>query len=324
MPTRLVISCGDVNGIGLRCLAGAVEHATIDAALHIVITPDVLRSCMSAYALPGSFDGTTWTIGTRRIDVEPLAINVQITPGIPSDTASRLAIASLERAFAMAASSDADAIVTLPISKHALQRVGWPYPGQTEMAAALSSGTPLMVLCTRDVRVALATVHIPIRRVADALSEALIVERLHQLQNHLRTDIGITEPRIAVLALDPHAGDNGAIGTDDQTIVAPAIEQARTASIDAHGPFPADGFFAFGAYRTFDGILAMYHDQGLIPLKLLAKGAGVNVTAGLSVVRTSPDHGTAYDRALQADVDHASTLEAIEMAIAIAERRRSV
>lgn len=324
MPVRLAITCGDVNGIGLRCLAGAVQHANLDALLRLVITPDVLHSCINTYALPGSFDGTTWTVGATRIDVEPLGIDVHVTPGIPGDDASLMAIASLERAFAMAASSEADAVVTLPISKHALQRVGWPYPGQTEMAAAHSSGTPLMVLCTRDVRVALATVHIPIRKVADALTEELIVERLHQLRNHLRTDIGITEPRIAVLALDPHAGDNGVIGTDDQTVVAPTIEQARAASIDAHGPFPADGFFAFGAYRTFDGILAMYHDQGLIPLKLLAKGAGVNVTAGLPVVRTSPDHGTAYDRALQADVDHASTLEAIEMAIAIAERRRGV
>ncbi|MBU3741540.1 MAG: 4-hydroxythreonine-4-phosphate dehydrogenase PdxA [Candidatus Kapabacteria bacterium] len=324
MPVRLAITCGDVNGIGLRCLAGAVGHATIDAALRLVITPDVLRSCIDAYALPGSFDGTAWTIGATRIAVEPLGIDVHVTPGAPGDEASRLAIASLARAFAMAASSEADAVVTLPISKHALQRVGWPYPGQTEMAAAHSSGTPLMVLCTRDVRVALTTVHIPIRRVADTLTESLIVERLHQLRNHLVDDLGIDHPRLAVLAIDPHAGDGGAIGTDDQKVVAPAIQQARAQSLDAHGPFPADGFFAFGAYRAFDGILAMYHDQGLIPLKLVAKGAGVNVTAGLSVVRTSPDHGTAYDRALRADVDHASTLEAIEMAIAIAQRRRSV
>lgn len=321
MRRRLIISCGDVNGIGLRCFVAAMQHAPLDADVTLAISPSVLEQCIEAYSLPRSVTADAWQIGSNTVTIDPLPSSAVLTPGMPDDEVSRLAIASLDRAIDSVRSGTADAMVTLPINKNALQQVGWPFPGQTEMVAAGVGGTPLMVLCTRDVRVALATVHIPLRRVADALSIAGIVDRIRQLHDHVRSDVGVAQPRIAVLAIDPHAGDHGTIGDDDGRIVAPAIAAAQAEGIDAHGPFPADGFFAFGAYRSFDGILAMYHDQGLIPLKLLAQGAGVNVTAGLSVVRTSPDHGTAYDRALADDVDAASTREALEMAVTIADRR---
>ena len=321
MRRRLIISCGDVNGIGLRCFAAALGQSRLDADVALAISPSVLEQCIHAYGLPSTVHDGTWQIGSNTVTIDPLPSSAVLTPGMPDDDISRLAMASLDRAIDSVRSGTADAMVTLPINKHALQRVGWSYPGQTEMVAAGVGGTPLMVLCTRDVRVALATVHIPLRRVAEALSIDGIVDRIRQLHDHVRADVGIAQPRIAVLAVDPHAGDHGTIGDDDGRIVAPAIATAQAEGIDAHGPFPADGFFAFGAYRTFDGILAMYHDQGLIPLKVLAQGAGVNVTAGLRVVRTSPDHGTAYDRALAADVDAASTREALEMAVAIADRR---
>jgi len=321
MRRRLIISCGDVNGIGLRCFVGALLQAPLAADVTLAISPSVLEQCIEAYDLPQSLMADSWQIGSNTVTIDPLPSSAVLTPGMPDDEVSRLAIASLYRTIDSVRSGTADAMVTLPINKHALQRVGWSYPGQTEMVAAGVGGTPLMVLCTRDVRVALATVHIPLRRVADALSIDGIVDRIRQLHDHVRTDVGITQPRIAVLAIDPHAGDHGTIGDDDGRIVAPAIAAAQAESIDTHGPFPADGFFAFGAYRSFDGILAIYHDQGLIPLKLLAQGAGVNVTAGLSVVRTSPDHGTAYDRALADDVDAASTREALEMAVTIADQR---
>ncbi|MBU3680270.1 MAG: 4-hydroxythreonine-4-phosphate dehydrogenase PdxA, partial [Candidatus Kapabacteria bacterium] len=263
------------------------------------------------------------TVGSHSITVEPLDNDVNITPGMAADDASRHAIASLEFAFENVRSGTFDAVVTLPINKHALGLVGWQYPGQTEMAAAFADGEPLMVLCTRTLHVALATVHIPLRDVGDALSTDAVLRRIIQLHNHLRTRAGVTSPRIAVLGLNPHAGEQGRIGTEDEHIIRPAIDHANQMGIDATGPVAADGFFGFGAYRNVEGVLAMYHDQGLIPLKLLAKGAGVNVTAGLSIIRTSPDHGTAYDAVHRADIDSASTCLAIEMAIEMSQRRSS-
>ena len=183
------------------------------------------------------------------------------------------------------------------------------------MLGAYSSGEPLMVLCTQDVRVALVTVHVPLRNVSDLITPELVQRRTQQLMLHLRDRIGIAEPSIAILALNPHAGDDGVIGDEDTRVIAPAIAAMQQQGLNVSGPHPADGFFAFGAYKKYNGILAMYHDQGLIPLKLLAQGAGVNVTAGLSVVRTSPDHGTAYDAALHGEIDSSSTVLAIKMAI---------
>jgi 4-hydroxythreonine-4-phosphate dehydrogenase len=311
---NIIITCGDVNGIGLRCLARAVEHFDVDAQLQIVISPDVLRQCVSVYRLGGEVLGTTWRIANRDISIEPLTDKFSVTPGTPSDAASRMAVASLERALDRTRSGAADCIVTLPVSKHALQRVGWPYPGQTEMVATYASGDPMMVLCTRDLHVALATVHVPLRDVASLLSAELIVHRIHQLHDHLQRRIGIDRPRLALLGLNPHASEGGRIGDEDVHICAPAVDMLRQSGIDVSGPFPADGFFGFGSYQHYDGVLAMYHDQGLIPLKLLAKGAGVNVTAGLSIIRTSPDHGTAYDMATVDEIDAQSTRLALQLA----------
>lgn len=318
---KIIITCGDVNGIGLRCLAGAVEQLHKSAELHLAITPSVLRSCIEHYHLPASLDGSVWTVGGHSITIEPLTEHVTLAPGGAADDASRLALASLEFAFENVYAGDFDAVVTLPINKHALGRVGWEYPGQTEMAAAYAEGEPLMVLCTRTLHVALTTVHIPLREVANALTTDGILRRIIQLHEHLRTRMRIEMPRLAILGINPHAGEKGRIGVEDETIIRPAIDQARAIGIDATGPFAADGFFGFGAYQHVDGVLAMYHDQGLIPLKLLAKGAGVNVTAGLSIIRTSPDHGTAYDAVRSADIDSASTRLAIEMAIEMTQSR---
>lgn len=315
MAKRIVITSGDVNGIGLRCLARALDQKRFDAELSLAIAPSVLEHALDVYGLSGSVDGLVWTLHNQSINIVPLTQTCTITPGVASPDVSRHAIASLESAITQTVAGTYDAVVTLPINKHALTSVGWPYAGQTEMLGALSNGEPLMVLCTKDVRVALATVHVPLRNVSDLITSELVHRRTQQLIQHLRDRIGIAEPSIAILAVNPHAGDDGVIGDEDTRIVAPAITVMRQQGHNVTGPHPADGFFAFGAYKKYDGILAMYHDQGLIPLKLLAQGAGVNVTAGLSIVRTSPDHGTAYDLALCAEIDSASTELAIEMAI---------
>lgn len=316
MP-RIIITSGDVNGIGLRCLAGALHGPHIDAELWLAIAPEVLRDAMTAYGLQGSLTDNVWSIGNHVVHLHPIDVACTVTPGVPSDDASRHAVASLDIAIASTVNKTYDAVVTLPISKNALARVGWTYPGQTEMLGAYSNGTPLMVLCTYDVRVALATVHVPLRDVSAMITPALLEQRVEQLSDHLRNRCGIAEPSIAVFALNPHAGDSGVIGDEDDRVIAPTIEHLRAAGHRVSGPHPADGFFAFGAYKNYDGILAMYHDQGLIPLKLLAQGAGVNVTAGLTIIRTSPDHGTAYDRAINAEIDAASTRLAIDMAISM-------
>lgn len=317
---HLVITCGDVNGIGLRCLAAAAEQAPFQAELTLLIDVDTLRQVISEYDLPGAIEANVWRINSTSIRLRSIGAFAQLTPGVERDDAARLAIASLEAACELVTSGAAQAMVTLPISKHALRRVGWPYPGQTEMIATHAGAEPLMVLCTRTLHVALATIHVPIHRVAGLITSERIAQRITALHDHLRLRIGIDEPRIAVLGLNPHAGEHGEIGREDDEIIRPAIEQCRIAGLRVSGPYPADGFFGFGAYEQYDGVLAMYHDQGLIPLKLLAKGAGVNVTAGLPVIRTSPDHGTAYDRVRRADIDSASTRLAIEMAIEMANR----
>lgn len=319
---RIVISCGDVNGIGLLCIAGAIGTAPREASYTLAIDTETLRDAVRVYQLPGTITTDTWHVDDVTISLAPIDTPSKVTPGIASDTASRCAIASLELARTMCRDGRADAMVTLPINKHALASVGWPYPGQTEMVADGGNGEPLMVLSSGSVRVALATVHVPLRDVVAALSVDRICARIEQLHDHCRRDYGISSPSIAVLAVDPHAGDHGTIGTADTELTLPAIARTREAGMQVDGPFPADGFFAFGAYRSYDGILAMYHDQGLIPLKVLAQGGGVNTTAGIDIVRTSPDHGTAYQLAAGGVVvDTRSTTEALALACAFVRQR---
>ncbi len=324
MNIALSVSCGDVNGIGLRCFAGACQSQTFNASIELAIDDQTLKAAISAYRLPTAYINGRWTLGANEITIIPVNAPSGVVAGKAQDDAARCAIASLETAIARTANGTSDALVTLPINKYALTRVGWPFPGQTEMVAAAVNETPLMVLCTREVRVALATVHVALSNVSSALSVEGIVERIAALKHHLVVDLGLIDPQIAVLSVDPHAGENGVIGTVDGDIVKPAIALALANGYHADGPHAADGFFAFGAYRKYDGIVAMYHDQGLIPLKLIAHGAGVNCTAGLRIVRTSPDHGTAYELAALGNVDSESTAEAIEMAILIARNRRTL
>jgi 4-hydroxythreonine-4-phosphate dehydrogenase len=213
----------------------------------------------------------------------------------------------------------------MPVAKSSLYLAGWKYPGHTEMLADYcQSQEHLMILMTDRVRVALATIHIPLSRINQILSSELIISKTITLHECLKTDFGIDSPAIAVLGLNPHAGEDGALGEEENKIILPAIKKLNVSGIRAEGPFPADGFFAHGAYRNYDAILAMYHDQGLIPLKMLAAGGGVNFTAGLPIVRTSPDHGTAYSIAGKNEANSQSSYDAIISAIEIVKRRKSI
>ena len=213
-----------------------------------------------------------------------------------------------------------DAIVTAPFDKETVQADDFRYTGHTEYLAAELGGEAMMIMCSDVLRVGLVTKHIPVSEIARSITKERIVKELHTLRRSLVEDFGIVEPRIAVMALNPHAGDGGLLGREEQEIIKPAIVEAFGEGVLAFGPFAADGLFAGGGYAKYDGILAMYHDQGLAPFKSLSPD-GVNFTAGLSAVRTSPDHGTAFDIAGKDKADPQSMRNAIYAAIDIVEHR---
>ncbi len=250
--------------------------------------------------------------------------DTKVDPGQATPIAGEAAIAALTRAAADLRSGDIDVLVTAPINKNTIHGENFNFPGHTEfLEAEVGEGRKaIMIMCSEYLRVALVTIHDAISEVAPKITKEAVTERLITFNRSLVEDFGIHGPRIAVLSLNPHAGDNGVIGAEDVEIIAPAIEDANRKRVLAFGPYPADGFFGSGAYKKFDGVLAMYHDQGLIPFKLLAAENGVNFTAGLPVVRTSPDHGTAYDIAGQGIADEQSLREAIYSALDIYRNRR--
>ena len=243
-----------------------------------------------------------------------------VEPGRATEEAAKQALDALEKASADLVAGDLAAVVTAPINKESMQKVGFGFTGHTEYFASKAEGEPMMIMCSETLRVALQTVHIPVDKVAESLSAEKITASLVALRHTLKQDFGVVEPRIAVLSLNPHAGDGGLLGTEEQEIIRPAIIEAVNQGVLAFGPLAADGLFAGGGYKKYDAILAMYHDQGLTPFKALSP-EGVNFTAGLNIIRTSPDHGTAYDIAGKDMADAQSMRSAIYEAIDIIRRR---
>ena len=243
--------------------------------------------------------------------------------GTNNELAGRLSELSLNMACRDLKENKIDAIVTAPINKDNIQSETFKFHGHTEyFAHHFQTPNVMMMMVAEDLRLAFVTHHLPLQEVSAALSVDLIYDKLVLLHKTLKTDFACTNPRIAVLALNPHASDNGLIGKEEQEVIHPAIQKAFDNKINAFGPFPADGFFAAEKYRQFDAVLAMYHDQGMIPFKLLSHGEGVNYTAGLPVVRTSPAHGTAYDIAGKNLADGQSFRNAIYLAIDILHNRQ--
>lgn len=324
---NIAITIGDCNGIGIEILIKALHKVGSDtqADFTIVSNRQTLQEYINYMNLDAKLLGEKLVAGNREFQILDCMAYSPVNFGIVSRTAGELAAESIERAVSGALSGEFDAIVTMPVSKEALYLAGWKYPGHTEMIAdRCGSNQPLMILAGGNLRVALATIHIPLRQVAESLNSNNLNSLLNLFNKSLISDFAIKEPRIAMLGLNPHAGEGGNIGTEELAIIQPSIEHCRAWGINVQGPFPADGFFAHGEYTGYDGILAMYHDQGLIPLKLLAGGAGVNFTAGLKIIRTSVDHGTAFGIAGKGVADEKSALNAIEMAIEIAENRANV
>ncbi len=290
-------------------------------------SPKVAAYHRKAFDLPVNFSivNTASEAAPNRLSVVNCTDDeVKVEFSKPDSEAGKAAFGALERAIEEYKEGLIDAIVTAPINKHTIQSESFAFPGHTEyIEEKLGDGQKaLMILMKDDLRVALVTGHLPVREIAASLSKELIEEKLAIFHRSLKVDFGIGAPRIAVLSLNPHAGDEGLLGTEEQEIIIPAIKEMAAKGILCYGPYPADGFMGSGNFNHFDGILAMYHDQGLAPFKSLAMDEGVNYTAGLPVVRTSPAHGTAYDIAGKGVAEEGSFRQAIYTAIDVFRNRK--
>ncbi len=325
---NIAVTSGDCNGIGPEAFfkALAILHKKQSGSFphfQLIINPKTLQEYLKKLKISFEIKSNILKFGDFNIGLIDCRNYSKVQFGIDSKQSGALAGESINLALDFLKNGKSNAILTLPISKNAIQSAGFNFPGHTEMIASFFGvNQPLMILTSGKVRVALATIHEPLRKVPELLSDNQLIETIRIFNKSLKQDFNIPKPSIAVLGLNPHAGESGKIGTEENEIIIPAIKKCRALRINAVGPFPSDGFFGFGEYKKFDGILAMYHDQGLIPLKLLAKGGGVNFTAGLPIVRTSPDHGTAFPIAGKGIADPKSTLEAILLAMKICNHRK--
>ena len=325
---KIGITQGDTNGIGWEIILKALA----DPRMTELFTPVVYGSPKAAAYYRNtvaeieafSFNPVASAAEARRGKANLVACGetADIAPGKPTPEAGRAAVEALCAAMRDLKAGHLDALVTAPFDKETVQADDFRYTGHTEYLAAELEGEAMMILCSDVLRVGLVTKHIPVSEIARNITKERIVRDLDTLRRALIEDFGIVEPRIAVMALNPHAGDGGLLGREEQEIIRPAIVEAFSKGVLAFGPFAADGLFAGGGYAKYDGILAMYHDQGLAPFKSLSPD-GVNFTTGLSAVRTSPDHGTAFDIAGKDKADPQSMRNAIYAAIDIAEHRRA-
>lgn len=326
---RIGITQGDINGIGYEVILKSFEDPTmLELCTPIVYgSPKIMTYHRKVLNLETSF-----TIINSASEVQHGKINVvncnedevKVDLGKPSRESGKAAFDALEKAMTEYKEGLFDVLVTAPIHKQMIQSEAFTFPGHTEyIEQSVGEGAKaLMILASERLRVALVTGHVPVSKVSSVLTKELIEEKLQLFNTSLKSDFGIGAPRIAVLSLNPHAGDGGVIGTEEETIITPAIKAMREQGIICYGPFPADGFFGNGTYTHFDGVLAMYHDQGLTPFKVLAMDEGVNFTAGLPLVRTSPDHGTAFDIAGKGEASENSFRQAVYMAIDIFRNRK--
>jgi 4-hydroxythreonine-4-phosphate dehydrogenase len=257
------------------------------------------------------------------LPVLPIPLGAAVVPGRPDPANAAAVVASIERATQLALAGDAGGVVTNPINKAALYQVGFAYPGHTEFLAALTgvAGREIMMLASPMLRVVPVTVHVSLRDALAMLTTEMIVAASRTTAAALRRDFGIAAPRLAIAGVNPHAGEQGALGSEDAALVQPAIDVLRAEGIDVSGPWPPDTMFTAAARKRYDVAICMYHDQALIPLKTLDMDHGVNVTLGLPIVRTSPDHGTAFDIAGKGVADPTSLIAAIELGARLAERR---
>ena len=322
MKPIVAITAGDTNGVGYEVIIKSLLAGYMFEIMRPVIYGNAMVAKQHIQTLDEEFHNVTWNIITDARQAKDGRLNLiscypDNTPvqfGVITPEANKAAKAALDRACADLKEGAVQALITAPLNKEALGG------GHTEYLAARFEGDQLMMLCSGALRVALVCNHVALADIPAQITEERILNKLTILNNSLKRDFGLEKPRIAVLALNPHAGDQGLLGKEEQEIIVPAMEKAKEQGIWTFGPYAADGFFGTGHFSHFDAVLAMYHDQGLIPFKTLDM-SGVNFTAGLNIVRTSPDHGTGYDIAGKNLADPSSMRNAIFMAIDVLRQR---
>jgi 4-hydroxythreonine-4-phosphate dehydrogenase len=326
MTRALALTQGDPAGIGpeiaLKAWVARQEHGL--APFFVLSDPAFLARTAARLGLDvpiqATEPGAAAAIFDTALPVVPLSAEVAARPGEPDAATAAGTIESIERAVALAQAGQAAAVVTCPIAKHVLYAAGFCHPGHTEFLAVLAAPPggpvprPVMMLWSEDLAVVPVTIHIPLKDVRSALTEDLIVETARIVAHDLRVRFGLERPRLALCGLNPHAGEAGTMGREDAEVIAPAIGRLQAEGIDASGPWPADTMFHARARRGYDAALAMYHDQALIPIKTIAFDDGVNVTLGLPFIRTSPDHGTAFDIAARGIARPDSLVAALRLA----------
>jgi 4-phospho-D-threonate 3-dehydrogenase / 4-phospho-D-erythronate 3-dehydrogenase len=306
--SRIILTTGDPNGIGPEIILKIFEknnHRNYD--LFIAGNKKV-------------FDYYSKLLGIKNIPVKkfidvPLSPKYKIQPGKIDKLAGKFAGDCINKGIQLCLSKEFDSVVTLPVNKESLNKGGYKFPGHTEMLTKLAgSGNTAMMLISKKLSISPLTTHIPLKEVSKNLNQEKIIGKIITVNNSLVKDFKIKNPKLAMLALNPHAGDGGEIGNEEIKVLIPVIDKMRSTGFNISGPFPADSFFATKSYKRFDLTFSAYHDQGLIPFKMLEFERGVNYTAGLKIIRTSPDHGTAFDIAGLGRADIRSTLEAIKIA----------
>lgn len=329
--TIIAITQGDINGIGYEVILKTLaEPRVYDDFVPVIYgsskAAGFYRKQLDIQGLNLNIINTVEEAHAKKINIINCTDeDIRVEPGKATEEAGKAAFAALERATADMQKGLVDALVTAPINKKNIQSAEFHFPGHTEYLEQVfgEKNSSLMLLVNDVMRVAVVTGHIPVKNITSVITKELILEKLKTLNQSLKQDFTVIRPRIAVLGLNPHAGDEGVIGDEEETIIKPALEEAQKTGLLCFGPYAADGFFGSGHFNKFDGILAMYHDQGLIPFKTVSMESGVNYTAGLSAVRTSPAHGTAYDLAGQNLASEESFRQALFMAYDILQNRKS-
>jgi 4-hydroxythreonine-4-phosphate dehydrogenase len=321
------ITCGDINGIGMEIIIKTfADHRILEQCTPVIFASNKLINFYRKSVPDAHFNYQNIKDFTK---VNPKQINIYnsweeeivISPGQLTETGGRYAVKSLMSAAEALKQRQIQGLITAPIHKKNVQSAEFNHTGHTPFLKTIAGANDvLMLLYAMNLRVALVTEHIPVREVAQHITREAILSKLNLLHASLRRDFGIDKPRIAVLGLNPHAGDEGLIGKEEEQVIQPAIKEAKQNKL-VFGPYSADAFFARRSYLQFDAVLAMYHDQGLIPFKTIAVGEGVNFTAGLPFVRTSPDHGTAFDIAGKNQADETSFMTAVFECVDIINRR---
>jgi len=324
---KVGISVGDINGIGTEIIL----KTFVDSRMLELCTPVLFASSkiisihkkkLNINTQIHSIENISKAVNGKINVLNVWKENVSLDFGKETKEGGKYAFLSLEAAVKALQKNEIDILVTAPINKHNIQSDKFNFKGHTEFLEVSLEGDSLMILMNDDIKIGLITGHIPVQKIAETITAELLIKKVNLMYNSLIQDFAIRKPKIAVLGLNPHCGDHGVIGSEDDEIVKPTLEHLQKQGKLVYGPYSSDSFFGSEAYKNFDGILAMYHDQGLAPFKALSFGNGVNFTAGLNKIRTSPDHGTAYEIAGKSEANHSSFKQALYTAMDIFKSRK--